>query len=264
MPNFTSTASHLLAQLNSSDTGWDPAPISSLSNTFTMDSGLLPSGGEGWDIGDGVWLNTSGITNFSNAADPDYPHISALLADGINESLAFQEWTPVGGGGGVTAFESVWFNRHPDFVGFQIDFIRLNEHDLSLTPWQGGTQIYENHTWEIWGHRLFVAFYLATYFVARFVSEAAGAFLNQWVALVSVCAATFGTIAIFEHGAWDLGFFVPPRLATLELLLGCGFAILLIGAADGLVLLTTRLHHVAGNGCEAQRCPYSGGPAILH
>src|SRR5436305_596508 len=31
---------------------------------------------------------------------------------------------------------------------------------------------------------LFVALYLATFFVARFASEAAGAFFNQWVALL--------------------------------------------------------------------------------
>jgi membrane protease YdiL (CAAX protease family) len=95
---------------------------------------------------------------------------------------------------------------------------------------------------------LFVALYLTTFFVARFASEAAGFFFNQWVALLSVCVATFGTIAIFEHGSWELGIFVPPRLAARELLLGSGFAVLLIGATDGLVLLTTRLHHVAGRG----------------
>src|SRR5947209_19742571 len=94
---------------------------------------------------------------------------------------------------------------------------------------------------------LFVALYLATFFIARFASEAVGAFFNQWVALFSVCVATFGTIAIFEHGAWHLGIFVPPRLGMREFLLGCAAAILLIGAADGLMLLTTRLHHVAGN-----------------
>src|SRR5207302_3471924 len=111
---------------------------------------------------------------------------------------------------------------------------------------------------------LFAALYLATFFVARFASEAAGAFFNQWVALCSVCAATFGTIAIIEHGAWHLGFFVPPRLATREFLLGCAAAILLIGAADGLVLLTTRLHHVAGNGFPWVEMIAVYLPAVFH
>ena len=196
--NFSSLTPQLLAQLNGSDTGFDPAPISSLSNTFTMDSGILPNGGEGWDLGDGVWLNVSGITNFSSAVDPDYPHIAALLADGMNESLAFQERTPVGRGGGVAAFESLWFNRHPDFVGYQIDFIRLNEYDLSLTPSQGGTQIYENHSWEIWGHRLFVAFYPPT--------DPDGAYLvDRNDTLVNVSLAEPGTATLNWDGAnWSM------------------------------------------------------------
>src|SRR5258706_5737115 len=92
---------------------------------------------------------------------------------------------------------------------------------------------------------LFVALYLATFFVAGYLAAVVGAYFNQWVSLLSVCAATFGTIAIFEQGVWRLGFFVPPRLAAREILLGCGFAVLLIGAADGLVMLSTRLRHVA-------------------
>lgn len=111
---------------------------------------------------------------------------------------------------------------------------------------------------------LFVALYLATFFVGRFASHAIGAFFNQWVALVSVVAATFGTIAIFEHGAWDLGIFVPPKLATREFLLGSAFAILLIGAADGLVLLTTRLCHVAGNGFPWIELIAVYLPAVFH
>jgi uncharacterized protein len=111
---------------------------------------------------------------------------------------------------------------------------------------------------------LFVALYLATFFVARFASEAAGVFLNQWVALLSVCVATFATIAIIEHGAWDLGLFIPPLFATREFLLGCGAAILLIGAADGLVLLTTRLHHVAGNGFPWIELIAVYLPAVFH
>jgi membrane protease YdiL (CAAX protease family) len=111
---------------------------------------------------------------------------------------------------------------------------------------------------------LFVALYLATFFVGRFVSEAAGAFLNQWVALLGVVVATFGTIAILEHRGWDLGIFVPPRFVTREFLIGCGFAILLIGAADGLVLLTTRLHHVAGNGFPWLELMAVYLPAVFH
>jgi membrane protease YdiL (CAAX protease family) len=137
-----------------------------------------------------------------------------------------------------------------------------------LTAFEREDRIETNHSGRIAqivaALSLFVALYLATFFVARFVSELAGAFFNQWVALVSACVATLGTIAIIEHGEWDLGIFVPPRLATREFLLGSAFAILLIGAADGLVLLTTRLHHVAGNGFPWIELAAVYLPAVFH
>jgi membrane protease YdiL (CAAX protease family) len=111
---------------------------------------------------------------------------------------------------------------------------------------------------------LFVALYLATFFVAGYLAAVAGAYFNQWVSLLSVCAATLGTVAIFEHGLWNLGFFVPPRVAVREVLLGSGVAILLIGAADGLVMLTTRMRHVAGNGFPWIEMVVVYLPAVFH
>ena len=111
---------------------------------------------------------------------------------------------------------------------------------------------------------LFVALYLATFFGASYVTALAGAYFNQWVALLSVCAATVGTIAIMEAGSWPLGFFVPASLAVREGLLGCGAAVLLIGAADGLVMLTTRLRHVAGNGFPWIELVAVYLPAVFH
>jgi len=111
---------------------------------------------------------------------------------------------------------------------------------------------------------LFVALYLATFFAAGYLAAMSGAYLNQWVSLVSVCAATFGTIGILENGVWNLGIFVRPRLAVREALLGCGVAVLLIGAADGLVMLTTRLRHVAGNGFPWIELVVVYLPAVFH
>jgi membrane protease YdiL (CAAX protease family) len=111
---------------------------------------------------------------------------------------------------------------------------------------------------------LFVALYLATFFVAGFLTTAAGAYFGQWVSLFSVCAATVGTIGILEHDAWPLGLFVRPALAVREMLFGCGFAVLLIGAADGLVMLTTRLRHVAGNGFPWLELVAVFLPAVFH
>jgi len=111
---------------------------------------------------------------------------------------------------------------------------------------------------------LFVALYLATFFAAGYLAAISGAYLNQWVSLVSVCAATFGTIGILENGVWNLGVFVRPSLAVREGLLGCGVAVLLIGAADGLVMLTTRLRHVAGNGFPWLELVVVYLPAVFH
>jgi membrane protease YdiL (CAAX protease family) len=111
---------------------------------------------------------------------------------------------------------------------------------------------------------LFVSLYLATFFVAGYLTAIAGAYFNQWVSLLSVCAATVGTVAIIEHDVWTLGLFVPARLAVREALLGCGFAILLIGAADGLVMLSTRLRHVAGNGFPWFELAAVYLPAVFH
>jgi len=111
---------------------------------------------------------------------------------------------------------------------------------------------------------LFVALYLATFFAVGYLTAVAGAYFGQWVSLLSVCAATVGTVAIIEHDVWSLGFFVPARLAVREALLGCGFAILLIGAADGLVMLTTKLRHVAGNGFPWFELVAVYLPAVFH
>lgn len=111
---------------------------------------------------------------------------------------------------------------------------------------------------------LFVALYLATFFAAGYITAAAGAYFGQWVSLLSVCAATIGTIGIMEHGGWPLGVFVRPALAVREMLFGCGVAVLLIGAADGLVMLTTRLRHVAGNGFPWIELVAVFLPAVFH
>lgn len=109
-----------------------------------------------------------------------------------------------------------------------------------------------------------MALYLATFFSVAYVTAFAGAYFNQWVALLSVCAATIGTIAIMDDGTCPLGFLVPARLAFREGLLGCLAAVFLIGAADGLVMLTTRLRHVAGNGFPWIELVAVYLPAVFH
>jgi len=111
---------------------------------------------------------------------------------------------------------------------------------------------------------LFVALYLATFLLAGYLTAAVGVHFNHWVMLLSVSVATIGTVFIIESGIWQLGLFVAPRLASREFLLGCGAAVLLIGAADGLVMLSTRLRHVAGNGFPWIELVAVYLPAVFH
>ena len=111
---------------------------------------------------------------------------------------------------------------------------------------------------------LFVALYIATFLAAGYGAALAGIFLNQWVTLLSVSVATFATVAIFEEGRWRLGLFVPSAVAAREFLIGCAAAVLLIASADGLVLLTTGLRHVAGNGFPWIELIAVYLPAVFH
>lgn len=86
----------------------------------------------------------------------------------------------------------------------------------------------------------------------------------QWIGLVSVAVATAATIAIFEQGRWRLGLFVPPRLATRELVLGVSGAVLLIGVTDLLVIATTPLRHGPGDGVPWRELFVVFIPAVVH
>jgi membrane protease YdiL (CAAX protease family) len=105
---------------------------------------------------------------------------------------------------------------------------------------------------------------VATFFVAGYLAAFAGLYFNQWNALFSVCVASFVTVAVIDGGKWPLGLFVRARIATRDFLIGCGFALLLIGAADGLVMLTTKLRHVAGNGFPWFELAAVYLPAVFH
>ncbi|HEX3069762.1 MAG TPA: type II CAAX endopeptidase family protein [Thermoanaerobaculia bacterium] len=111
---------------------------------------------------------------------------------------------------------------------------------------------------------LFIAFYVATLFAGGYLSALIGLYFGQWITLLAVSVATIATVAIFEGGHWQLGLFVAPRLAVRECLLGCAAAVLLIAAADGLVMLTTRLRHVAGNGFPWFELIAVYLPAVFH
>src|SRR2546426_2430739 len=160
-PADLSSSPGRFATLNQSVNFWIRASSTSVSNVLVADPSLF-SYGQAWDLGEGVFHTIAETTNFTPLDDPDFSAIASLLTDGINEYVELDSSLPGGGGTGMTAWESYWLNRNPDLVGTDVDFIRHVIQDLSMTPSDGGTQVFENYTWEIWGHLTFVAFYPPT------------------------------------------------------------------------------------------------------
>jgi membrane protease YdiL (CAAX protease family) len=94
----------------------------------------------------------------------------------------------------------------------------------------------------------FGSVYLATFLVFAWGTSAFHLPLHQWDALLAVIVATGSSIVVSEGGRWRLGLAAPPALAVRELLLGAGFAVVLIAACDVLIIATTDLRHVPGGG----------------
>jgi membrane protease YdiL (CAAX protease family) len=111
---------------------------------------------------------------------------------------------------------------------------------------------------------LFVAIYLATFLCSAFVAAQAGFRQTQWLALLAVLVAGWFTTTVMDRGHWPLGIAAPARVAIRELLLGSGFAVLLIALIDGLIVLTTDLRHVAGNGFPWLELIGVYAPAAVH
>ena len=103
-----------------------------------------------------------------------------------------------------------------------------------------------------------MCFYLATFWIFGRVLLAQ----FQWIALGSACGATVATIALWNHGHWDLG--LAPRFAPRELGFGALFAIGLIGSADLLIMAVTPLRHIRGHGFPIVDTIALFIPAALH
>jgi membrane protease YdiL (CAAX protease family) len=82
--------------------------------------------------------------------------------------------------------------------------------------------------------------------------------------LVSAAAATAFTVAVVDRGRWRIGFFVAPRFVARELALGVGFAVLLIGGIDVVILASTALRHVPADGFPWRELWIVFVPAAIH
>lgn len=93
----------------------------------------------------------------------------------------------------------------------------------------------------------FGSVYLATFVLCAWLTGAFGLPLHQWDALLGVTAATAVSI-LNEKGEWRLGLAARPLVVVRDLLFGAGFAVVLIGVSDVLIMATTDLRHVRGGG----------------
>ena len=111
---------------------------------------------------------------------------------------------------------------------------------------------------------LFVSVYVAIFLSAGYGGAAIGLPYPQWAALIAVIAATAFTIRVAEGGRWRLGVFVPPRIAAIDFLLGVAFASALVLIVDALIIATTSLRHVRGNGLPGFELVMVFIPAAIH
>lgn len=88
--------------------------------------------------------------------------------------------------------------------------------------------------------------------------------LHQWDALLAVIVATVVSIRVSEGGRWRVGLAAPPGIAARELLLGIGFAAVLIAFCDLLIISTTDLRHVPGAGFPWAELMVVYLPAAFH
>jgi len=111
---------------------------------------------------------------------------------------------------------------------------------------------------------LFVSVYVAVFLAISLAGSALGFPYPQWAALLAAVAATAFAIRAMEHGRWRLGFFVPPRTAAIDFILGVGFAALLIAIADVLIVATSSLRHARGSGFPGLELMTVFMPAAFH
>lgn len=107
---------------------------------------------------------------------------------------------------------------------------------------------------------LFVSVYVATFVMLALVGVLAG----QWRGLGAVIVASAVSIVLAERGQWELGFFVPPRLALGELAKGAFWGGLLVGFCAVVVALATSLRHVPGPGLPWRELWVVFVPAVIH
>jgi CAAX protease family protein len=107
---------------------------------------------------------------------------------------------------------------------------------------------------------LYVSFYLATFWIGLWTRFP----YFQWIAVASACCASVGTIRLWHGGRWYLGLRAPLSVAVRDVLEGLLVALLIIGSADAVIVLSTPLRHVWGRGFPSAEMAAVFIPAVLH
>lgn len=91
---------------------------------------------------------------------------------------------------------------------------------------------------------LFLSLYVAAFLLLTWLRFP----FAHWSGLMAVCVASALSVTFWERGRWSLGLLVSPRLILRDSILGGLFGVVLIGACASLVVATTDLFHLAGEG----------------
>jgi len=177
-----------LATLNTTTDMWSFGTYTTVAFVFTMD----PDGNH-YDLGDGLRLadGGTGTFNFTAADDADFPRISRLLTNGLNDMIELDSL--LDGGSGIGGFEDYWLGN-PDLVGFEVRYVHLVVHSLSIRPEGTGTRLLSDVAWEIWGVPVFVAFVPPTDSDGTYLIERDYTFINVTLSSPGTASLEWGGI----------------------------------------------------------------------
>lgn len=111
---------------------------------------------------------------------------------------------------------------------------------------------------------LFGIFYLGIFIIGVFLVPEPSQTAFHLAGLVAAILASWLAIRVADKGRWQLGFGGGAGRAVWELLLGAGFASILILLSHGLILLTTGLRHGTGAGIDWAEILVLFIPAAIH
>ncbi|MBV9495414.1 MAG: CPBP family intramembrane metalloprotease, partial [Acidobacteria bacterium] len=113
-----------------------------------------------------------------------------------------------------------------------------------------------------------IAIFIAVYFAALWIAIRAvrvfGTPWSFWYFLLAVVFASVVAVYGVERGRWNLGLRVAPLIATREFVIGVVASLVVLLAADALILVSTPLRHVRNDGFPWREIFVVFLPAVVH